>query len=88
MLLRITVSDGTITEMTFSGTAPDNDGANAISFNSSGDLFVADTSTTTVRKYTISGTTATYVSAITLSSAVYTNANFKAFYIGENDDFI
>ena len=69
-LARYTISDGTLTNMTFSGTAPDNDSANSITLLG-GNMYIADLNTTTIRKYTISGTTATYSSAITAPATLY-----------------
>jgi len=69
LLLRITLSDGTITEMSFSGTAPNNTIYNDVC---SDDTFLyigngQDAADRVVRKYSVSGTTATYVDARTLA---------------------
>lgn len=85
-LLRITISDGTVTEMTFSGTAPDNDANNRIAFNSSGQIAILDLASTTCRVYTISGTTATLSTTVTLS-ATQANAG-ELFTIDNSDNFI
>src|SRR3990167_3757665 len=66
--VRITKSDGTLTNMTFSGTPPDNDGGASIATDGTF-VYIADTGTTKVRKYSLSGTTLTYVADITLSQA-------------------
>jgi len=75
-LLRIAVADGTTTEMTISGTAPDQDEANTL-FGYGTTLYILDNLTTTVRTYTISGTTATHGADITLpdngTSCIVTN---------------
>ena len=86
-LVRITLADGTLTDMTISGTAPDNDAANSLAFDSSGNLYILNNNSTNVKKYTISGTTATYDSAITLSTIAF-NSNGAPFMIIENNNFV
>ena len=70
-LVRIDLTNGNVTNMTISGTAPDNDSSNVVTMDGT-DLYILDDGTTTLRKYSISGTTATYVTAITLSEAAST----------------
>lgn len=75
-LLRIDTSTKAITEMTISGTAPDNDAGNVV-ISDGTNIYIGDYGTTTLRKYTISGTTATFSTAITmpdlLTGALTTN---------------
>jgi hypothetical protein len=67
-LVRAAESNGAITEMSFSGNAPDNDAANTICTDGTF-IYILDNTTTKLRKYSVSGTTATHVADITLSEA-------------------
>jgi len=66
VLVRIAESNGNVDEMTISGDAPDQDYNNTVS-NDGNDLYILDNVTTKLRKYSVSGTTATHVADITLS---------------------
>lgn len=74
-LLRIEMATGTVTEMTISGTAPTQAKESVCSDGTF--LYIGESGTTTLKKYSVSGTTATYVSTITLpanlSNGICTN---------------
>ena len=90
LVLRIKLSDGTTSEMTISGTAPA-DGTNYMVFNDDTNLYIWE-SGATVRKYTISGTTLTYVSVATMprnrkGSRDITTDGVHIWYVGASEIF-
>jgi len=87
LLLRITIADKTLTEMTISGTAPDADASNSVTMGPDGVLYIANTDSTDVKKYIISGTTATYSASVTLSTAML-NGALLMLSIGRNGDIV
>lgn len=68
-LVRITKSDGTMATMSFSGGSPTN-AANILTSDGT-NLYIAEQGSTTLKKYTVSGTTATFVSNITMPDDLY-----------------
>lgn len=64
VMLRVSLTDGSTNELTVSGTGP----GDVVSHTKTDGtfLYVLDDTSTTVRKYSLSGTTMTYVSQITL----------------------
>lgn len=68
-LLRIATADGTVTEMTISGTTPDS--ARSEVATDGTDLYVVQRGGATCRRYSVSGTTATYEDNRTMPDNVF-----------------